>query len=194
MPWVGDHAEWPVRLWELLGRNRDVFHCPARPVEYSWPAADARPFYYGHGDVPFFETFGGSVPFSYAYNIGGYDGMYFDRGIGGTHRGLKGGTNFWQYTELRASRVKVAAQMIAIADGPDMHGPPFVPDCFALVPVTGGISLRLYTPSGPHRRRLINVLFCDGHVETLSHRELVGEIGHSPGTAQRQRWNRDNLP
>jgi prepilin-type processing-associated H-X9-DG protein/prepilin-type N-terminal cleavage/methylation domain-containing protein len=190
-PGSGDHAVWPLRLWELLGRNRVVFFCPARPDTYRWlkSGEDGR-FWNGPDGEPEFKTFGGSVPFSYAYNLGGVDTYHFDRGIGGTRQP----TLDYQYREVRANRVKVPAQMFAIADGPDTHGPPFVPDCFALVPVSGGISLRLYAPSGPHRGRLINMLFCDGHVETLLRNEVVPAGSTLYSTAVRQRWNRDNLP
>jgi prepilin-type processing-associated H-X9-DG protein/prepilin-type N-terminal cleavage/methylation domain-containing protein len=196
-PGAGQYALWPVRLWDLLDRNRNVFNCPARPEEYWWPEGRLL----GHGDYynqngePEFGTFGGSRPFSYAYNLGGTDTYYFDRGIGGAwFPSPNYGSPHYQYREVRAAKVKVPAQMIAIADGPDTKRPPFVPDCFALVPVDGGISLRLYAPSAPHRRRLMNVLFCDGHVETL-HRSEVVLAGPSSGrTARWQRWNRDNLP
>src|SRR5439155_701023 len=161
-PPAGDHAVWPVRLWELLGRNRDVFFCPARPDHYRWPApGESWPgfgrFSFSPDGEPWFGTFGGSKPFSYAYNVGGVDGSQFDRGIGGTRWPYP--PNDWRYREVRATRVKAPAQMIAIADGPDTHGPPFGPDCFALGRQSGGVSLRPDAPAAPPRSPILTVPF-----------------------------------
>ena len=176
----GDHAAWVVTLWELLDRTYELFNCPLRPDRYQWDGGGRRDR--GPDGEPYFRTFGGSRPFCYAYNLGGGDTRDFERGIGGTRRGH-------EYVPIRATRVRAAADMIAIADGPDTKDPPFVPDCFALAPQDGGVSLRIYAPKGAHRGGYMNVLFCDGHVEHLHRREVLSIVPWA-----RRRWNSDNTP
>ena len=175
----GDHAEWVVTLWDLLDRSYELFNCPLRPDRYHWSGNEREDR--GPDGEPYFDTFGGSRPFCYAYNLGGTDTMYFARGIGGTPRGPR-------YFPIRATRVRAAADMVAIADGPDTKEPPFVPDCFTLSPQDAGASLRIYAPKGAHRGGYMNVLFCDGHVEHLHRRQLLS------GPDARRRWNSDNVP
>jgi prepilin-type processing-associated H-X9-DG protein/prepilin-type N-terminal cleavage/methylation domain-containing protein len=178
-PWAGLAAVWVARLWVLMDGNFEQFNCPFRSDRYGWDGTN-RAEWTLDGE-PIFRTFGGSRPFSYAYNLGGTDNQEFERGIGGT---LRGG----RYVPLRSTSVRCPADMIAIADGPDTKEPPFVTDCFALAQRDGGVSLRIYAPRGAHRGGYMNVLFCDGHVEHLHRKQVLA------GTWALRRWNRDSNP
>jgi prepilin-type N-terminal cleavage/methylation domain-containing protein/prepilin-type processing-associated H-X9-DG protein len=188
----GGFAVWPIRLWELSGYNRAVFYCPARDEAYAWREPGERyptPYTFGTAGIglngePVFGTFGGSVPFSYGYNIAGTDSAMLQRGIGGIP--VSGG---WR--EVRTSRVRAPAEMIAITDSADWHLPPFVPDCFAVVPYTNTFanqsqSFRLCQPAAVHYG-LVNVLFCDGHVQPYARKQLLA-------AQARSMWNCDNRP
>src|SRR5204862_5819397 len=76
-------AVWPGELWPLVGRSRDVFNCPARDERYWWTPQTSSVWFQEWplvGDQPKFWVFGGSIPFSYGYHIGGADKPTAPRG------------------------------------------------------------------------------------------------------------------
>jgi len=89
------------------------------------------------------------------------------------------------FRELRASRVKSPAEMIAVADsaGEPMYG-------FAIDPTVQGA-----WPGKIHNGGA-NVLFCDGHVQWYLQNELVTtDASPSPENLRKRRmWNNNNRP
>src|SRR6266516_476390 len=121
-------AIWPVRLRGLMGGDKRPFHCPSRDDRYRWtdagpePVVRARPLFltfgYGPGE-PLIHT---AAYFSYGYNGWGTHGH--GNTFAGTHYGLgfyisavRGPEYLRTFGgELRANRVRVAEDMIAVAD------------------------------------------------------------------------------
>jgi prepilin-type processing-associated H-X9-DG protein len=147
-------AVWPARLRAALGGNRDVFLCPSRdPDRFGWtdtlgtePAAAA--WMTGYGYEVGERMLGGFTPFSYGYNGVNISGLGSDVSPGPRQPPYKG--------EVRATRVRVPAGMVAIADAQG----------------DGSNDLVIYLnrdPNIPHpgpiHRGGANVLFCDGHVQ-----------------------------
>jgi prepilin-type processing-associated H-X9-DG protein/prepilin-type N-terminal cleavage/methylation domain-containing protein len=181
-------AVWPVRLRPFLGGNQDVFYCPSQDERCRWTAdapGSVRPatevqaaFGYVVGERTLYLP---DMYFSYGYNGRGANGTetqtpYMD----GTHKGLGWDVRF--RGTLRANRVKVPEDMIAIADTvadgqydgliwPFKSGPWAVP--------------------GRVHRRGANVLFCDGHVSWHLQEELILESLSTPSPEVR-RWNNDH--
>ena len=190
-------AVWPVRLRPFLSNNQGVFNCPSQQDGFEWDkrtgtganyatAADAR---YGY-DIGELLLDVSRVPFSYAYNDWGA-GNSTDPTVQPNQRGL-GGDLWVKWREQRASRVRKAAEMIAIADGTvdgvwDYNIDPVDPAEF---------------PGKIHKKGA-NVLFCDGHVTWYSQqelvlRDLVTNTTYAKSSAQWQSvarmWNCDNAP
>jgi prepilin-type processing-associated H-X9-DG protein/prepilin-type N-terminal cleavage/methylation domain-containing protein len=188
----GINATWPTRLRNLMNGDQAVFHCPAQESGFEWQkvpgtaASGHSPYGYNPGEVLLDVA---RVPFSYGYNDWGYQpagqgAISADQqlGLGGDiipgNKGMK---------EVRASRVKKGADMIAIADN----------TCdgiwdYNIDPLPNQVN---EWPGKIHNKGA-NVLFCDGHVEWFSQKELVNVGPAMGGTiAQKQmrrRWNNDN--
>ena len=129
------------------------------------------------GDMP-----GGGTFFSYGYNLWGGDSLANQRGLGaGANPGSYGSAH--PTLEVRASRVKVPEDMVALADS-DANGR----WDFAVVPFRPDIA-----PGTVHNGGA-NVLFCDGHVQWYLQKDLVYHGGaNDPRSQQVQRmWNRDH--
>lgn len=174
---------WPPRLRGYMGHEMRVFHCPEVEEEFRWrvaygeidPAQRAKLEAYGYlpGEQPLTWTSG----FCYGYNDWGV--REFTR----PHLGLGGhvdqaGQREWG--ELRANRVFLPADMIAIADSKA----DFSWDT-AIDPSDGDDF------EWPSRRHFegAEVLFCDGHATWFSQKALV----EREETARR-RWNNDHEP
>ena len=187
-------AVWPTRLRAFMNNEHGVFHCPAQEDGFEWQkvaaggnatAAHSR-YGYNAGEVLLDVH---NVPFSYGYNDWGFQPtgqggipVTEQLGLGGDvipgHSGLK---------EMRASKVRKASDMIAIADNWtdsrwDFNVDPLDP----------------YEWPGKIHNRGANVLFCDGHVTWHTQKELtdVGPAG-AGSINQRQmraKWNNDNEP
>ena len=188
-------AVWPTRLRNLMNGDHGVFHCPAQEAGFEWQKTT------GSGNAsPLFSPYGYNtaetllnvrlVPFSYGYNDWGYQfGGQGDPNFKNLdQRGL--GSDLWpghkEYKEIRASRVRKPADMIAIADNTcdgrwDYNIDPLDP----------------YELPGKIHNRGANVLFCDGHVAWYTQKNLIN-VGTGPGTAIQQQvrrmWNNDNEP
>lgn len=179
----GPQAVWPTRLRLFLGGETRVFYCPAQDERCEWrrdgPAPAGRAtlseeqWLYQIGE-PLLSPL--QTPFSYGYNMwgtGGPGGLV----IGATsanqmHLGLgehvgRDSFDWRRKRELRASRVKVPADMIAIADS-TVDG---IWDT-AIQPRDKGFDLPPPVPGAVHRGGA-NVLFCDGHV---SWKGIAGQV------------------
>jgi prepilin-type processing-associated H-X9-DG protein/prepilin-type N-terminal cleavage/methylation domain-containing protein len=178
-------AVWPTRLRKAMKSPRGVFWCPAEPPGFQWQRVIGTPggkyatqviadrYGYEVGEL-LLDVF--IVPFSYGYNDWG------SHNVGFPQKGL--GADLWnpQSTELKAGRVKKPAEMIAIADNTtdgswDYNIDPTNP---------------LEYPGRIHNKGA-NVLFCDGHVQWYSQKELTNVNG-TAGRAMSIMWNNDNLP
>ncbi|MCY2951317.1 MAG: prepilin-type N-terminal cleavage/methylation domain-containing protein [Planctomycetota bacterium] len=198
----GPCAIWPTRLRGVVRGSQKVFYCPARDERFEWrtdavpgskavaPAAFAgygyklgEPLLLG-GDTPDSGT-----PFSYGYNVYGASGLGPVNRRAAPPRGL-GGLVIESYeAEVRVSRVRAPAEMIAVADASGSAAFDFI-----LSPTADDAQYRR-SPGNVHRGGA-NVLFCDGHVQWYLQRDLV--LGRWPplptDDAVRCMWNRDRQP
>ena len=195
------YAIWPVPLRAFTGGDQGVFHCPARDERCEWnkvtpePGAPGRAteehaaFGYEVGEPLLQEA---TTYFSYGYN---------SNGVGGTaapppHEGHLGlgqaiyvrpnPRSPYPARELRASRVKRPAQMIAISDS-DANG-------LGDTHIRAARSNDLTNYPGAVHNRGANVLFCDGHVQWYLQRDLI-VLGNRPPSVEnpiRRMWNNDH--
>jgi prepilin-type N-terminal cleavage/methylation domain-containing protein/prepilin-type processing-associated H-X9-DG protein len=183
-------AIWPTRLRKMARGSRDLFWCPANQPGFRWQLvigppggayATAAETAYGYeiGEL-LLDVF--VVPFSYGYNDWGANNPQ-PATAPNTQRGLGG--DLWNPfgREVRASRVKKSSEMIAIAENTsdgswDYNIDPQNP--------------REY-PGKLHNKGS-NVLFCDGHVQWYSQRDLCIVDGTPAGRAMARMWNSDNEP
>jgi prepilin-type processing-associated H-X9-DG protein len=174
---VPEYAVWPTRLRKYMKGSQGVFRCPSQdPAYFEWlpnqttaPVAnkDDTGYGYNEGESLLLRTSG---MFSYGYNDWGAgqdpanpnvpfikDGAPYpyskQLGLGG---------DLWDAgsRELKASRVRKAAEMIAIADN--------TPDGtwdFCIDPRDPGQA------PGPIRKGGANFLWCDGHVTWMHPKE-----------------------
>jgi prepilin-type processing-associated H-X9-DG protein/prepilin-type N-terminal cleavage/methylation domain-containing protein len=188
-------AVWPPRLRNMMGNrpggSQGIFFCPAQEAGFQWQLTTAatagtkaatadEKWGYNTGEL-LLDVF--TVPFSYAYNDWGLGAVVYgksapQRGLGGDLGPGWGGTNGY---ELAAGKVRVASDMIAIADNTpdgswDYNLDPEQPDQW---------------PGKIHKRGA-NVLFADGHVEWYLQKELVRVAANNP--TMRRKWNNDNRP
>lgn len=196
----GFTALWPARLRLFAGGDRDVFYCPMADERCRWrydmlgpraAAALSRVGYEEGEPVLDWRT----TPFSYGYNAWG-------AGFGGVNVNSQRGLGYnivrpdWPdratretCRELRASRVKVPSEMIAIADSTANGEYDFFIMPAADYPTFTG---KPYTPAAAHGIGT-NVLFCDGHVQWYPLKDLLTTVDPQPGDEVRRRmWNNSN--
>ena len=183
-------AVWPTRLRKIARGNRDLFWCPANQQGFRWQDlrgppggmfASAAETGYGYevGEL-LLDVF--LVPFSYGYNDWGANNPQ-PAGAPNTQRGLGG--DLWNLNsrEIKAARVKKASEMIAIADN-----------------ISDGSWDYNIDPQNPREypgklhNNGSNVLFCDGHVQWYSQRDLCTVDGTPAGRAMARMWNNNNEP
>jgi prepilin-type processing-associated H-X9-DG protein/prepilin-type N-terminal cleavage/methylation domain-containing protein len=188
-------AAWPTRLRNLMNGDHGVFHCPAQEQGFEWQkivsggnATNAfSPWGYNAGETLLNVR---TVPFSYGYNDWGYQnggqGMAGFKNLDQRGLGCDLIPRHAEYKEVKASRVKRGADMIAIADNTcdgrwDYNIDPLDP----------------FEYPGKIHNKGANVLFCDGHVSWYTQKDLIN-VGVGPGTAVQQQmrrlWNNDNEP
>jgi prepilin-type processing-associated H-X9-DG protein len=169
------YSVWPTRLRRYLNGNRAVFHCPSRDERSVWtdrvPSAAEPPApdnYQGYGYEPGEALLNArSTSFSYGYNTGSNG----NRGYLGLGRWSEGETITDQAPfVVKASRVKVQSEMIAVGDS-EPDGP------FPLGIDTSSWNQEeydahglghIYGSWGPVARvhfKGANLLFCDGHIQ-----------------------------
>jgi len=175
---VSGTAVWPTRLRKYMKGNQGVFRCPSQdPSRFDWlpnqttpPVASNKDTGYGYnqGETLLLKLSGN---FSYGYNDWGagqdappstfiiQDGA---PNPGSKQRGLGGDVDTPGGKELKVSRVKKPAEMIAIADStPDGNWD------FAIDPRNPAEA------PPPIHKGGANVLWCDGHVTWKLQKELV---------------------
>jgi len=201
-------AIWPTRLRPFAGGSEAVFNCPAQDERCEWKKGQSTPgplageveSHYGYefGERVLMQPpLPGAYFFSYGYN--GQGAQEIGSVKDGTHKGLgfhivhePSTVLHHEYaSELRASRVRVPSEMIAVGDATAEGG-----DDYYIAPV------RYFpgAPPGSIHRGGANVLFCDGHVEWFLQRDLVLPLGwEGLDAAERarflaiaRRWNNDH--
>jgi prepilin-type N-terminal cleavage/methylation domain-containing protein/prepilin-type processing-associated H-X9-DG protein len=200
-------AIWPTRLRLFTNKDQGIFHCPSQEAGFEWTrepptgsaakatSADSK-YGYEEGELVLAVN---TVPSSYGYNDWGTHDPTSDqrqqKGLGGDI-GLPGS---WGSAtrELRASQVKSTSDMIAISDSTCDHSWDWNIDPREVDQWPGKIHgpRKKIIPRGtPDPYRGSNVLFCDGHVEYHTQKELVViTLGNQPTEISR-RWNNDNQP
>ena len=195
-------AIWPVRLRSFMGDNQETFYCPAQDVRCRWENVPREPGRAGRA-TPFEARFGYDLGepllddrryFSYGYNAWGSDGSYGQtaRGLGDVYAGPRPTPD--DMAELRATRVKVPEDMIAIADSTAdglydwFIKPHSNPSAAHTLP--GNV----HPSRGPHRGGS-NVLFCDGHVQWYRQEDISFDsyaADWSPFAVIERMWNYDH--
>ena len=180
---------WPVRLRPFLAGYRQVFYCPTQDPRCEWSdsaapsrgtilratAAEARVGYELGEQVITAFTY-----FSYGYNNWGTsDNGPHATGLGDITHPAPRAT---QMPELKASRVKRPAEMIAITDS-TADG---IYD--AISQPHSGVYPNI--PGGVHGGGA-NVLFCDGHVTWYPQKDLI-LTSRSPSKYRTRTWNYDH--
>jgi len=197
-----DFAIWPTRLRSAMrmtpiatgapgttggGGLEKLFWCPASDTGLAWQVkygspggqyATAAQAGYGYDTGEFLLE--RHIRFSYAYN---------DWGLGNVTanvdqmKGLGGDVNATN-RELKASRVKVASEMIAIGDSAAGGGE----WNFNLDPLEAP-----QNPSKIHRQGA-NILFCDGHVTWYRQKDLITISSTASGESSQMNrmWNNDH--
>ena len=183
-------AIWPTRLRLYTNKDQGIWHCPAQDDGFEWPrvvgaggavtagAPDSR-FGYDTGEVVLVVN---AAPSCYGYNDWGTAPPTGDsreqRGLGGDIKPLA-----FQVSEVRVSQVKSASDMIAIADSTsdnswDWNIDPLQEDQW---------------PGKIHNKGS-NVLYCDGHVEWHTQKELITLQAGGRPTLMASKWNNNNRP
>ncbi len=201
----GPYAIWAPRLRAMLKGNQGAFYCPAADPRCQWglgvasPTTAATPpltqFGYQEGELLLPQ---GRTWFSYGYNIHGtysktggtsVSGDASSRGLG-RGEGLPANGSFGTgFAPIKASRVKVQSEMVAIADSAGIGRIDFEIYCF----ITGWGTFS-NTFLGPRHQAGANVLFCDGHVQWYPKEDILGpEHGMVPDRIRRM-WNNDHEP
>ncbi|MCF7708164.1 MAG: DUF1559 domain-containing protein [Verrucomicrobia bacterium] len=165
---------WPVRILSQMDSNRAAFWCPANKPEFKWDPeynpsiTERRPNW--------LEASSDGVGFSYGYNDWGLRNP--TRNIN-EQLGLGGDINPPAQPELSASRIKMPADMIMLADSLSDYS------------WDGNVDPKESDqwPSDRHGGRC-NIMFADGHADSALRSDVV-----DPGNIQwRKRWNNDNQP
>lgn len=181
---------WPPRLRHYLNDSQGVFYCPSEEAYEDWFivfgsgggfAADRDTGYGYEKGEQLLNVF--SYAFSYGYNDWGAHNPqpnpagYVQRGLGG---------DLWNPNspEIRANRVVLPAEMIAIADNTEDGSWDYNLDPENPLEYPGKVH------SGG-----ANVLYCDGHVRWHLQTELTNVNTATPaGVFMSRMWNNDNEP
>jgi prepilin-type N-terminal cleavage/methylation domain-containing protein/prepilin-type processing-associated H-X9-DG protein len=207
----GPFAIWPTRLRAMmrsspalsgpvgsksLGGVEKLFWCPANQEGFQWQLrynspggayadANAQGYGYASGEL-LLNVF--SVPFSYGYNDWGAVDSVNGHGQGSMtvdeQLGLGGDVQPppSPVHEIRASRVKSASEMIAIADNTTDGQWDYNLDPWNATEYPGKI-----------HRNGSNVLFMDGHVDWYLQKDLINPDPNTSAGAQANRmWNVDH--
>ena len=174
------YAVWPVRLFSVMGTNRNAFWCPASRADAAWnPGINGTLGATGPDNV--YDKYGITVGsrFSYAYVDWGLDITYTPQlGLGGD---INGG---WYRGVVRESMVIRPVEMMMLSDARAPADPTGV------WPANIDPGQPDQWPSNRHNRRT-DVMFADGHAMAALRREVIDP---KPYNIWRSRWNNDNQP
>jgi prepilin-type processing-associated H-X9-DG protein/prepilin-type N-terminal cleavage/methylation domain-containing protein len=198
------YAVWPTRLRKYMKGSQGVFRCPSQDASaFDWLPNQTTPPVASNTDTGYGYNQGESLllrdsaNFSYGYNDWGTWDLVLDdpTAVPATkQRGLGGDITNPKSRELKATRVRKAAEMICIADNkPDGSWD------FAIDPKNPKEA------PAPIHKGGANVLWCDGHVTWKVQKELIVynpknlNIQYSPGLVPAwdviaMQWNNDNRP
>jgi len=179
---------WPALLRSTMSKSQstDVFRCPSAPDTAQWVpkfgSGNAPAYGYLKDEVPL--TAGGSSFMSYGYNCWGSA----NNEVGGI-QGLGGWTSGCNPT--KSTSVRKPTDCIALADSNWDLTKNGDPSWSGFI----GMYAERQWPLDLHSKRA-NLLFCDGHVQTLKRTAFVSQLNPG-GTATtpaepNQLWNIDN--
>jgi prepilin-type processing-associated H-X9-DG protein len=197
-------AIWPAQLRLFMGGGEETFYCPAQDERCNWwrPGADPPPGHPGDRAAGFHTNFGyrpgelllssEGFYFSYGYNFQGALGSTplnaWGRGLGSVcfaqNQAGSGGSG-----PTKASRVKDASEMIAVADS---NADAVWDTAISPLPTLG---MMRACPGRVHNGGA-NVLFCDGHVAWYPQEDLVlsPDLISAKDLEKRRMWNFDHEP
>ena len=199
---------WPTRLRAFASAKQDLFYCPSQDPKCAWkddnapltmPKAEQKHARYGYRlGEPLLDSV--RRFFSYGYNCFGADGGSRNIGLGFAVD-LTNPAAVPRSEEVRASRIRRPAEMIAVSDS--------VADGWADTIISPTSDDYVVDPNqiinpdhnpGPFSRWPgkihsggANVLFCDGHVQWYRQADLIISTDRkSPGYAVNRMWNNDH--
>ncbi len=181
----GFYYVWPPRLLNLMGNNRQAFHCPAALAESAWDTNVNKTLGATGPDLKF-DPFGISerARFSYGINDWGLNITYKPQlGLGGD---INGG---FSQGPMKDTMVVSPTQMIAVGDVPALKNSSLISFNGNMDP-TDSSQGHSQWPSNRHNYRT-DLLFTDGHVETPRRNDVIDSKKDNPW---RNRWNNDNKP
>ena len=174
------YAVWPVRLFSVMGTNRNSFWCPASRADAAWDPNINKTL--GATDPNgVFDRFGITVGsrFSYAYVDWGLDLNHNPQlGLGGDVNG-----GFYHGLVTEAMVVK-PVDMIMLGDVAAPENPAGV------WPANLDPTQQDQWPSNRHNRRT-DIMFADGHAQAAVRKVVIDPVQNNPW---RSRWNNDNKP
>jgi prepilin-type N-terminal cleavage/methylation domain-containing protein/prepilin-type processing-associated H-X9-DG protein len=171
---TGSDIVWPSLIREFV-TDPEVFICPAEDGDARWVVryGSGLPAEYGYDDDEFRLRPG--TPFSYGHNNWGSQDFRIPQLGLGSHAGDA------RWGPVAAARVVNAADMIAIGD--------------SFVDGSWDAFIDSDQPREfPYARHIFRtqIVFCDGHTESLEVGEIVDPARANPEI--RKRWNNDNQP
>jgi prepilin-type processing-associated H-X9-DG protein/prepilin-type N-terminal cleavage/methylation domain-containing protein len=192
---AADAAIWPVRLRGFMGGDKRSFYCPSQNERCRWtdggpePVVRAGPRFVGFGYQPDEPLIHSRANFSYGYNATGASGGGDGSTLTERHKGLGSYISVYRSAdcELRAGRVRVASDMIAIADSSQDGQFDYM-----VKPNRSTGAGGEHTWPGRIHGGGANVLFCDGHVTWYRQQDLLVENSVVPPAVVCM-WNNDHL-
>ncbi len=174
-PLEGSLIVWPARTLPYVGKNKDVYSCPANEAGFRWKTNPLPGVFVGAFDGQFPFNLTGSTPFSYGINDwGGCQRTTIP------HNGLGSWVGDPLYGETSLGRIKFPSEMIALGDSNS--------DGSWDTDIDPVSNAKNEWPGDRHDEGA-NILFCDNHVENIKQAKLV-----EPAAKMRQRWNADHQP
>ncbi|MBU6399389.1 MAG: DUF1559 domain-containing protein [Verrucomicrobia bacterium] len=175
---------WPVRLFSQMGTNRQVFWCPAAPLDAAWDTnvnktlGGLSPF---GGRDPWAVT--SSSRFSFGYNDWGLDLSHRPQlGLGGD---IDGG---WYQGPVTEGMVVSPAEMIMLADVKAQENAGLISFDANLDPTDNSTGHSQW-PSNRHNYQT-DIMFADGHADASRRHDVIDPAN----LLWRSRWNNDNQP